>query len=116
VLGVFGFFVIIALGFCMFLLLLSWVLGGRATSKNKNTPFESGIISTGTAEVQFSAKFYLIAMFFVVFDVESLYLYAWSISIYESGWIGFYASAIFIFSIILALFYLNRIKALNLPS
>lgn len=109
-------FIVFALGFCFFMLFLSWISGGKSSSRYKNTPFESGIISVGSTNLHFSIKFYLIAMFFVVFDVEALYLYAWSISICESGWIGFSEAAIFIISIILALFYLIRIKALSLTS
>lgn len=62
-----------------------WYLGGRARARSKNTPFESGIDSVGSARLRLSAKFYLVAMFFVIFDVEALYLYAWSTSIRESG-------------------------------
>ena len=57
-------------------------------------PFESGIDSVGSARLRLSAKFYLVAMFFVIFDVEALYLFAWSTSIRESGWVGFVEAAI----------------------
>ncbi len=63
--------------------------------------------------MRLSAKFYLVAMFFVIFDVEALYLYAWSISIRESGWIGFIEAAIFILVLLAGLFYLVRIGALD---
>ncbi len=62
-------------------------------------PFESGIDSVGSARLRLSAKFYLVAMFFVIFDVEALYLFAWSTSIRESGWVGFVEAAIFIFCV-----------------
>ncbi|QCI22037.1 NADH-quinone oxidoreductase subunit A [Buchnera aphidicola (Lipaphis pseudobrassicae)] len=106
-------FIIFSLGFCIFMLLLSWFLGGRSKSRYKNTPFESGIVAVKNTHLNFSAKFYLIAMFFVIFDVESLYLYAWSASVSECGWIGFLEASMFIMSIILGLFYLIRVKALN---
>lgn len=106
-------FIILSLGFCFFMLFLSSILGGRSTSRYKNTPFESGIVSVESDYLHFSVKFYLIAMFFVIFDVEALYLYAWSVSVYESGWIGFTEASMFIISIILGLIYLIRIKALN---
>jgi len=109
-------FIIFALGFCFFMLFLSSIMGGRSFSRYKNTPFESGIISTENACLNFSVKFYLIAMFFVIFDVEALYLYAWSISICESGWIGFSEAFTFIISLLLGLFYLIRIQALNWAS
>lgn len=106
-------FFIFSLGFCVFVLFLSWIAGGRSLSRYKNTPFESGIVSTENACLNFSVKFYLIAMFFVIFDVEALYLYAWSISICESGWIGFSEAFMFVISLLLGLFYLIRIQALN---
>ncbi|AEO08514.1 NADH dehydrogenase I chain A [Buchnera aphidicola str. Ak (Acyrthosiphon kondoi)] len=106
-------FIIFSLGLCFFMLFLSWVLGGRSSSRYKNTPFESGIVSTSKTDLHFSVKFYLIAMFFVIFDVEALYLYAWSISIKESGWIGFGEAFMFGISLLLGLFYLIRVKALN---
>ncbi|QIE01897.1 NADH-quinone oxidoreductase subunit A [Buchnera aphidicola] len=109
-------FIIASLGLCGFMLMLSWCLGGRSVSRNKHTPFESGIIASDNACLHFSVKFYLIAMFFVIFDVESLYLYAWSVSIRESGWGGFFESFAFVTSLLIALFYLIRIKALNLIS
>ena len=74
----FAIFLIIAIGLCCLMLIGGWYLGGRARARSKNTPFESGIDSVGTARLRLSAKFYLVAMFFVIFDVEALYLYAWS--------------------------------------
>jgi NADH-quinone oxidoreductase subunit A len=76
-------------------------------------PFESGIDSVGTARMRLSAKFYLVAMFFVIFDVEALYLYAWSVSVRESGWVGFIEAAIFILVLLAGLVYLVRIGALD---
>ncbi|QCI24253.1 NADH-quinone oxidoreductase subunit A [Buchnera aphidicola (Muscaphis stroyani)] len=106
-------YIIVSLAFCFFILFLSWFLGGRSSSRNKNTPFESGISSVGDTYLNFSVKFYLIVMFFVIFDVEALYLYAWSVSIVESGWIGFIEASMFIMSLLCALFYLSRVKALD---
>ncbi|QCI25375.1 NADH-quinone oxidoreductase subunit A [Buchnera aphidicola (Sitobion avenae)] len=106
-------FIIFSLALCGFMLFLSWILGGRSLSRYKNTPFESGIVSAGNTHLHFSVKFYLIAMFFVIFDVEALYLYAWSISIREAGWIGFSEAFMFTMSLLLGLFYLIRINALN---
>jgi len=63
--------------------------------------------------MRLSAKFYLVAMFFVIFDVEALYLYAYSVSIVESGWVGFIEVAIFNFVLLSGLFYLVRIGALD---
>ncbi|WP_141029422.1 NADH-quinone oxidoreductase subunit A, partial [Escherichia coli] len=66
-----------------------------------------------SARLRLSAKFYLVAMFFVIFDVEALYLFAWSTSIRESGWVGFVEAAIFIFVLLAGLGFLVRIWALG---
>lgn len=67
----FAIFLIIAIGLCCLMLVGGWYLGGRARARSKNTPFESGIDSVGSARLRLSAKFYLVAMFFVIFDVEA---------------------------------------------
>ena len=79
----------------------------------QNKPFESGVDSVGNARLRFSAKFYLVAMFFVIFDVEALYLFAWSVSVRESGWVGFIEATIFITLLLVGLLYLWRIGALD---
>ncbi|WP_392434123.1 NADH-quinone oxidoreductase subunit NuoA [Yersinia sp. HM-2024] len=109
----FAVFLIGAIGLCGLMLLGAFFLGGRARARAKNVPYESGIDSVGSARMRLSAKFYLVAMFFVIFDVEALYLYAWSISIRESGWIGFIEATIFILVLLAGLVYLVRIGALD---
>ena len=106
-------YIIVALGLCAFMLIAAYFLGGRARARTKNVPYESGIDAVGSARLRLSAKFYLVAMFFVIFDVEALYLYAWSVSVRESGWIGFIEATIFIFILLAGLFYLVRIGALD---
>ncbi|KGD72304.1 NADH:ubiquinone oxidoreductase subunit A [Tatumella morbirosei] len=106
-------FVVIAFGLCAFMLTGGWLLGGRAKARYKNTPFESGIDSVGNTQLRLSAKFYLVAMFFVIFDVEALFLYAWSTSVRESGWVGFAEATIFILVLLAGLVYLARIGALD---
>ncbi|AFR04243.1 NADH-quinone oxidoreductase subunit A [Pectobacterium brasiliense] len=109
----FGLFLIIAVGLCVFMLTGGFLLGGRAKGRAKNVPYESGIDSVGSARLRLSAKFYLVAMFFVIFDVEALYLYAWAVSIKESGWIGFIEATIFILVLLAGLIYLVRVGALD---
>ncbi|QCI19117.1 NADH-quinone oxidoreductase subunit A [Buchnera aphidicola] len=106
-------FIFFSLFFCVFMLFLSSLLGGKSLSRYKHTPFESGIAPVGDTHLHFSVKFYLVAMFFVIFDMEALYLYVWSVSIVETGWTGFIEAFIFILFLLLSLFYLVRIKALN---
>jgi NADH-quinone oxidoreductase subunit A len=92
---------------------LSYFLGQRPSSHDKNTPFESGIISVGSAQFRVSVQFYLTAIFFIIFDLEVVFLFAWAVSVRESGWAGFIEIAVFIFILIVALFYLWRIGALD---
>lgn len=106
-------FVLLAFGLCALMLAGGWLLGGRSQARYKNTPFESGIDPVGDTHLRLSAKFYLVAMFFVIFDVEALFLYAWASSIRESGWIGFVEAAIFICVLLAGLIYLVRIGALE---
>ena len=100
-------------GLCTFMLVVAYVLGGRYRGRAKNDPFESGVVSSGGARMRLSAKFYLVAMLFVIFDVEALYLYAWSVSVRESGWMGFIEVTVFIVVLLIGLIYLARIGALD---
>lgn len=109
----FAVYVIGAICICLTMIGVAALLGGRAYGRAKNRPFESGIDSVGNARLRFSAKFYLVAMFFVIFDVEALYLFAWSVSVRESGWVGFIEAIIFITLLLVGLIYLWRIGALD---
>lgn len=92
---------------------VSYLLGGRDWGRAKNEPFESGIVSVGSARLRISAKFYLVAMFFVIFDVEALFLFAWAVSVRETGWAGFIEASIFIGILLIGLVYLWRLGALD---
>jgi len=109
----FGIFLLAIVVICTLMLGISWFLGGRYRGRAKNEPFESGIVSAGGARLKFSAKFYLTAMFFVIFDVEALFLYAWAVSVRESGWAGFIEATIFIVVLLAGLVYVWRIGALE---
>ncbi|MBQ4667133.1 NADH-quinone oxidoreductase subunit A [Aeromonas hydrophila] len=109
----FAVYVVGAICICLTMIGLAALLGGRAYGRAKNKPFESGVDSVGNARLRFSAKFYLVAMFFVIFDVEALYLFAWSVSVRESGWVGFIEATIFISLLLVGLLYLWRIGALD---
>jgi NADH-quinone oxidoreductase subunit A len=92
---------------------LSYFLGERHREKQTAEPYESGILSTGTARVRFDIKFYLIAMFFVIFDLEAVFIFAWAVSIQETGWLGYAEMLIFIGVLIAGLIYLWRLRALE---
>jgi NADH-quinone oxidoreductase subunit A len=92
---------------------LSYFLGQRIKRQYKETPFESGIISVGSAQFRISVHFYLTAILFIIFDLEVVFLFAWAVAIRESGWPGFIEISVFIFILLVALFYLWRIGALD---
>ncbi|MFB2539003.1 MULTISPECIES: NADH-quinone oxidoreductase subunit A [unclassified Acinetobacter] len=98
---------------CVFMLTVPLLLGGKAWGRAKQEQFESGVVSAGGARIRLSAKFYLVAIFFVVFDLEALYLYAWATSVREVGWIGFSVAAVFILVLLIGLIYEMSTGALN---
>ena len=91
----------------------SFILGERHREKQTNEPYESGIVSTGTARVRFDIKFYLIAMFFVIFDLEAAFIYVWAVSLRETGWAGYREMLLFIGVLSAALVYLWKLGALE---
>ena len=92
---------------------MSYVLGGRHRHPMAAVPYESGMRPTGSARVRFPANFYLIAMFFVIFDVEAVFIFAWAIAVRDLGGAGFVEIVIFIAVLMAALVYLWRVGALN---
>lgn len=91
----------------------SYVLGERHVAKAADEPFESGIVPVDGARPRLAVKFYLIAMFFVIFDVEALFIYAWAIALREVGWPGYIEALVFISILAAALAYLWRLGALD---
>ncbi len=92
---------------------LSYVLGQRHRERATGEPYESGIASTGTARIRFDIKFYLVGMLFLIFDLEAVFLYAWAVSVRESGWAGYLEAIVFIAVLAAALVYLWRVGALD---
>ena len=108
-----GVYVAVVLGLVGAMLGLSYVLGQRHHDRSTDFPYESGILSEGSARVRLSAKFYLVAMFFVIFDLEAVFLFAWAVAVRETGWIGYAEAFVFIFVLLVALGYLWRVGALE---
>jgi NADH-quinone oxidoreductase subunit A len=92
---------------------LSYVLGQRHQDRATGSPYESGILSEGSARVRFPAKFYLVAMFFVIFDLEAVFIFAWAIAVRETGWTGYAEVLLFIAVLLATLAYLWRVGALD---
>ncbi len=96
-------------------LLLGWLVGSRSPQRRATgTPYESGIVPVGTAEqTRMSIEFYLIAMFFVIFDLETIFVFAWAVAFYELGWRGYVGASVFIVILLVALIYELRTGALD---
>jgi NADH-quinone oxidoreductase subunit A len=92
---------------------LSHVLGERHNEKTTGTPYESGIPPTGNARLRFSSHFYLIAIFFVIFDLDAVFILVWAASFRELGISGYIGICIFIGILLAVLIYEIGIKALD---
>ena len=95
---------------------LSAVLGQRHHDHATGEPYESGILPTGSARGRFSSRFYLIAMFFVIFDLEAVFVFAWAIAFREAGWTGYAEILVFIGVLLAGLVYLWRTDGLDSKS
>jgi len=95
------------------ILFVSYLLGQRHSEPATGEPYEGGIVSEGSARVCFSVRYYLVAMFFVVFDLEAVFVYAWAEAVRELGWAGYGAILLFIAVLAASLIYLWRVGALD---
>jgi NADH-quinone oxidoreductase subunit A len=92
---------------------LSWVLGERHMEKLTGEPYESGIPPTGNARLRFSSHFYLIAIFFVIFDLDAVFILAWGVSFRELGLAGYLGILVFIGILLAVLVYEIGIGSLD---
>ena len=93
-------FAIVGIAFIIITLIAAWVLRPHHPSRAKNTPYECGIIPKGDAWGQFNIRFYIIALLFVLFDVEAAYLYPWAVRVKQLG--AFALAEMLVFLAILA--------------
>ena len=106
-------YTIAAFGIVGIMIGLSYFLGEHHKEKTTDDPFESGIIPTGGARLRFSSHFYLIAMFFVIFDLDAAFIMVWAVSFRELGFSGYIGVAVFILVFVVVLVYELGIGALN---
>ena len=95
------------------LIIISYVFGKRVKNKIKDTPYESGITPTGDARARFSVKFYLVAMLFILFDIEAIFLYPWVVVYRDLKMFGFIEMLIFVVLILSGFFYIWKRGALD---
>jgi len=92
---------------------LSSLLGERHRERTTGEPYESGILPTGSAQRRIPVKYYLVAVAFVLFDLEAVYIFAWAAAFRDLGWTGYFQVVVFIGILLAALIYFWRIGALN---
>ncbi|MDT8422871.1 MAG: NADH-quinone oxidoreductase subunit A [Desulfuromonadales bacterium] len=95
------------------LLFLAWFLGQKTRSPLKNSSYESGVIPTGSSRLVDPVPFYLVAIFFIVFDLEIVFVLAWAVAYDLLGWAGFAQIGCFVAILFLGLVYLWRVGALD---
>ena len=100
-------------GLIVLMLTLPALLGGKRVSRAVNEPYECGIVPVGSTHFRMPIPFYLVAIFFVIFDLEVVFLFAWAVAVKETGWLGFTEALIFILILFAALIYLWRLGALD---
>jgi NADH-quinone oxidoreductase subunit A len=107
------FLIVVALGVGGLFTLLGILLGPRKDSAAKRMPFESGMPTEGSGFKRYSVRFYLVAMIFLIFDVEVIFLYPWAVKFRELGWFGFSELLVFLAILVLGLGYAWKKGALE---
>lgn len=102
-LALYAFFVVALIASQLFLAV--W-LGEKKSSIEKSRPYECGIIPTGSARFRYPVPFYLVAIFFLIFDVEAAYIFSWAVIYEEAGWPGWMQMSFFIILLIVGLVYI----------
>ncbi|MFD1215280.1 NADH-quinone oxidoreductase subunit A [Microbulbifer celer] len=101
------------IGLITLMLGLSHALGAKRNDHATHEPYESGIVPTGNAHIRISVGYYLVAILFIIFDLEAVYLFAWAISVREAGLPGLIEASIFIGVLLVGLVYVGRLGALD---
>jgi NADH-quinone oxidoreductase subunit A len=105
--------VIVALGFVVVTLIATHFLGPRRKTKDKLETFEAGIKTIGNARQPFSIKYFLVAILFVLFDIEVIFMYPWAVNFRELGMTGMVEMFIFMGTLLLGFIYVIKKKALD---
>jgi NADH-quinone oxidoreductase subunit A len=95
------------------ILIVSSLLGQRSRSPNRTIPYESGIRPAGPLPRRLSIEFYQVALFFVIFDLEAVFIFAWAVNARKLGWTGYAEIAVFVLLLLAGLVYLWKVGALD---
>ena len=104
---------VLVIGAVAGILVVSFLLGERQNRRRTAAPYESGILPTGSARLRLAVEFYLVAVFFVIFDLEAVFIFAWATAVREVGWAGYFEILLFILILAAGLLYLWRQGALD---
>jgi NADH-quinone oxidoreductase subunit A len=104
---------LLAIGFVVGIIIASSKLGPKRSSKIKDQNFECGIESIGNARIPFSVKFFVVAILFVLFDIEVVFLYPWAVNFKALGLEGMVKMVIFMALLLVGFFYIIKKKALD---
>ena len=104
---------VFAAAFVALMLFLSAIVGPKRHSGVKDANFECGIQSYGNARIPFSVKYFIVAILFVLFDVEVIFLYPWAVNFRELGFIGLWKMLLFMGTLLIGFFYIIKKKALD---
>ncbi len=107
---------LLAGGMAVIIPLLAGALGPKAMTQVKSEPFEGGNAPMGSARQRFAVKFYVVALLFIVFDVEAVFLYPWAVNFKALGWFGYMTMAVFASTLVAALAYVWKKGALDWES
>ena len=108
-----GLYAGIAVFLIVALMFLSWWLGDKTHGEVKGQPYKSGVLPTGAARLREAVPFYLVAIFFIVFDVEAIFIVSWAVAYDLLGWAGFFQITFFIVILFLGLVYLWKMGGLD---
>ncbi|MHB8231299.1 MAG: NADH-quinone oxidoreductase subunit A [bacterium] len=96
---------VVAILFAVFTIIASNYIGKKTFEPGKLKPYECGVEPTGEPHVRFDIKFYLIAIFFLLFDIEALFLFPWAVIFSKLGFLGFIEMFLFIVILVIGLLY-----------
>jgi NADH-quinone oxidoreductase subunit A len=100
-------------GLILLLLFLAFWLGEKKETPEKKRPYECGIIPTGQAQLSHPVPFHLVAVFFLIFDVESAFIFAWAVAFRDLGWAGWFQICFFILLLLVGLGYIWKKQGLD---
>lgn len=106
-------FVLIAIGFAIFAIIFAGLVQPRRANAVKLEPYECGIEAVGDARDRYSIRFYLIAMLFVIFDIETVFMFPWAVAVDQLALFGLIEMLVFLFILVVGYFYAWKKGALE---